>query len=29
MRGKSGAKRLIDRLLDGSVNVLRAIYGKV
>jgi predicted RecB family nuclease len=29
MRGKSGAKRLIDRLLDGSVNVLRAIYGRV
>jgi predicted RecB family nuclease len=29
MRRKSGSKRLIDRLLDGSVNVLRAIYGKV
>jgi predicted RecB family nuclease len=29
MRGKSGGKRLIDRLLEGSVNVLRAIYGKV
>jgi predicted RecB family nuclease len=25
MRGKSGSKRLIDRLLEGSVNVLRAI----
>ncbi len=29
MRAKSGSKRLIDRLLEGSVNVLRAIYGKV
>jgi predicted RecB family nuclease len=29
MRGKSRSKRLIDRLLDGSVNVLGVIYGKV
>jgi predicted RecB family nuclease len=29
MRGRSGSKRLINRLLDGSVNVLRAMYGKV
>jgi predicted RecB family nuclease len=29
MRAKSGSKKLIDRLLEGSVNVLRAIYGKV
>jgi predicted RecB family nuclease len=29
MRGKPNQKRQIDRLLDGSVNVLRVIYGKV
>jgi predicted RecB family nuclease len=29
MRGKSGSKRLVGKLLDGSVNVLRAMYGRV
>jgi hypothetical protein len=29
MRGRLGSKKPIDRVLGASVNVLRAIYGKV